>query len=69
MFATLNFFAGINFTVKSRFFSRERGGTMKVEIPGKRKVTTAYWRFRSPLPGSSMVNRVINDIITQNITE
>ena len=42
---------------------------MKVEIPGKRKVTTAYWRFRSPLPGSSMVNRVINDIVTQNITE
>ena len=42
MFAILNFFAGVNFTFKSRFFSRERGGTMKVEFPGKRKVTTAY---------------------------
>ena len=48
MFAILNFFSGVNFTVKSRYFSRERerererGGTMKEEIPGKRKVTTAY---------------------------
>ena len=41
MFAMLNFFAGINFTVKSRFFGRERGGSMKVKFAGKRKVTTA----------------------------
>ena len=42
MLAILNFFAGVNFTVKSRFFSKERGGNMKVEFPGKRKVKTAY---------------------------
>ena len=68
MLAILNFFADVNFTVKSRFFSRESGGTMRVKFPGKRKVTTTYWRFRSALPASSMVNRVINDIVTRNIT-
>ena len=68
MLAILNFFAGVNFTVKSRFFSRERGGAMRVEFPGKRKVTTTYRRFRSALPGSSTVNRVKNDIVTRNIT-
>ena len=68
MFAILNFFAGANYTVKSRFFSRERGESMKVEFSGKTKVKTAYWRFRSALPGSSVVNRIINDIVTQNIT-
>ena len=42
MFAILNFLAGVNFTVKSTFFSRERGGSMKVNFPGKREVTTSY---------------------------
>ena len=68
MFAILNFLAGSNFTVKSRFFSWERGGSKKVEFAGKKKVTTACRRFSSALPGSSMVNRIKYDIVTRNIT-
>ena len=68
MLAILNFFTDVTFTDKNRFFSRERGGSMKVKVQGKTKVTTAYWRFRSALPGSSMANRIMNDIVTRNIT-